>query len=239
MASSADTICTMKVFEVTLGKNTSDGPGPSGITIKFALSAEPRGDTDMDELQATDGVISATEVAVSALGPSPQVTRLLISPINSTANVVSKDLTFENLWGVLLHRINFFSKLAADIPEVFLVQYRGFSISTPRRFAHMHPWLGQLCPLRTRSGCCWVLLLVLIAGHDFKQVVNQENCDERTIRLVGTMSDALTFVHNAEPFKVVKTQSKTVTRLIQQVTECGYFITAYTKHKNLCQSPFG
>ena len=51
------------------------------------------------------------------------------------------------------------------------------------------------------------------------------------------MSDVLAFVHDAEPLKTIKEHIKTITLLIQQVTECGYFITEYVKQRNFCQSP--
>jgi len=51
------------------------------------------------------------------------------------------------------------------------------------------------------------------------------------------MSDVFAFVSDAEPLKAVKAHIKTITLLIQQVTECGYFITEYAKGKNFCQSP--
>ena len=50
------------------------------------------------------------------------------------------------------------------------------------------------------------------------------------------MSDVLTFVHDAEPLKAIKVHIKTITLLLQQVAECGYFITEYAKQKNFCQS---
>ena len=53
------------------------------------------------------------------------------------------------------------------------------------------------------------------------------------------MSDVWTFVHDAEPLKAIKEHIKTITLLIQQVTECGYFITEYAKQKNFCQLLFG
>ena len=68
-------------------------------------------------------------------------------------------------------------------------------------------------------------------------LVNQKNRDEQVIRLAGTMSDVFTFVHDAEPLKAIKQHIKTITLLLQQVTECGYFITEYAKQKNFCQSP--
>ena len=51
------------------------------------------------------------------------------------------------------------------------------------------------------------------------------------------MSDTFAFVRDAEPLKAIKEHIKTITLMIQQVTECGYFITEYAKQKNFCQSP--
>jgi hypothetical protein len=66
-------------------------------------------------------------------------------------------------------------------------------------------------------------------------LVGQKNRDDQIVRLAGTMSDVLTFVHDAEPLKAIKEHIKTIKLLIQQVTECGYFITEYAKQKNFCQ----
>ncbi|KAF8549975.1 WD40 repeat-like protein, partial [Imleria badia] len=63
-------------------------------------------------------------------------------------------------------------------------------------------------------------------------LVNQKNRDDQIMRLAGTMSDVFAFVHDAEPLKAIKAHIKTITLLIQQVTECGYFITEYAKQKN-------
>ena len=52
------------------------------------------------------------------------------------------------------------------------------------------------------------------------------------------MSDVFTFVHDAELLKKIEAHIKTITLLVQQVTECGYFIAEYTKQKNFCQSSF-
>ena len=68
-------------------------------------------------------------------------------------------------------------------------------------------------------------------------LVNQKNRDEHIVRLAGTMSDVLTFVHDAEPLKAIERHMVAITLLTQQVTECGYFITEYAKQKNFCQSP--
>ena len=58
------------------------------------------------------------------------------------------------------------------------------------------------------------------------------------IRLASTMSDVFAFVHDAEPLKAIKAHVKTITLLIQQVAECGYFITEHTKQKDLCPLSF-
>ena len=67
-------------------------------------------------------------------------------------------------------------------------------------------------------------------------LVDQKDRDGQVIQLAGTMSDVYAFVHDAEPLKAIKAHMQTVTLLIKQVTECGYFITEYTKQKSFCQS---
>lgn len=47
------------------------------------------------------------------------------------------------------------------------------------------------------------------------------------------MSDAFTFVHDAEHLRAIEANMKTIVLLIQQVTECGYFIAEYAKKKGL------
>ena len=69
-------------------------------------------------------------------------------------------------------------------------------------------------------------------------LVEQNNCDGEMIHLVCTMNDVLGFVHDAEPLKKIKVHVKTIMLLIQQVMECGYFNTEYTKRKNFCLSSF-
>ncbi|KAF8549383.1 hypothetical protein OG21DRAFT_1500452 [Imleria badia] len=63
-------------------------------------------------------------------------------------------------------------------------------------------------------------------------LVNQKNRDEQIVRLAGTMSDVFAFVDDAEPLKHIKKHIKIIELLIQQVTECGYFIAEYAKRKN-------
>lgn len=56
--------CSKRLF-------SSDGSVLSGITIKFALAAEPHGDVNVDQRQATDAVNRDTEV-FGMLGPTPE-----------------------------------------------------------------------------------------------------------------------------------------------------------------------
>ena len=50
------------------------------------------------------------------------------------------------------------------------------------------------------------------------------------------MSDVYAFVHDAAPLEAIKAHMQTITLLINQVAECGYFITEYIKQKSFCQS---
>jgi hypothetical protein len=54
------------------------------------------------------------------------------------------------------------------------------------------------------------------------------------VRLAAMMSGALDFVNDAEPLKAIKTHMMTITLLIRQVMEFGYFIAKYAQQKNLC-----
>ena len=49
------------------------------------------------------------------------------------------------------------------------------------------------------------------------------------------MNDVLTFVHDAEPLKAIEAHVEGITLLIQQVTECGYFVADYMR-PDFCQS---
>jgi len=51
------------------------------------------------------------------------------------------------------------------------------------------------------------------------------------------MGDVFTFIHDADPLKAIERHIKTITLLIQQVTECGYFIADYAKDNYFCGSP--
>ena len=65
-------------------------------------------------------------------------------------------------------------------------------------------------------------------------LVNQQNRDDRVVRLAGTMSDVFSFVEDAEPLRAVETHKEPIKLLLQQVTECGYFIAEYAKQNSFC-----
>lgn len=108
----------VKVLEEPLDKDTSIGKmNSSRVEIKFALTAEKRGDIGADELQATDAINRVTEM-ISTFGPTSQIIGAVDSAINTGANVVTKAQTFENTWGVLLQRIDLFNQIVAGIAKV-------------------------------------------------------------------------------------------------------------------------
>ncbi|KAH0834198.1 hypothetical protein J3R83DRAFT_11510 [Lanmaoa asiatica] len=214
MIYSTNTISMIKVLEEPLDKDTSD---TRMHTIKFALTTETRGDIGADELQAIDAVNRATEM-ISAFGPTPQVVGLVDSAINTGTNVVTEVQTFENTWGVLLQRMSLFNKIVARIAEI-------------------HPYTSLAWSVISAADQVRLLLNILISVLITRFVptqvlVNQQNRDDRVIRLAGSMSDVFTFVENADPLKAVKAHRESIKILIQQVTECGYFIAEYAKQNN-------
>ena len=113
-----DIVVMIKVLEKNIGKDTSDGFDPSGMTIKFALADVSREGVNADDLQVADAVTKANE-GVSALGATPPVVGLMNSAVDTATNVVTKVQTFENTWGVLLQRMKLFNKIVAGIAQVF------------------------------------------------------------------------------------------------------------------------
>ena len=76
----------------------------------------------------------------------------------------------------------------------------------------------------------------LIMPHN-QVLMNQKNRDQRIIRLAGAMRDAFDFTQDAKPLREkVEKHDKTITLLLQQVTECSHFISDYSKSNSFCQS---
>ena len=109
------------VLEVSLGGGTSDPPERSGITIKFTLAVEARGDVNANELQATDAVNRATE-AISALSPTPQIVGQVDSAMGTGTKVATELQTVENAWDVLLNRTDLFDQIMGGVAEVSGIQ---------------------------------------------------------------------------------------------------------------------
>jgi len=105
------------VLECTF-RDTSDKSGLPGLTITFALAAEPRADIDADERQATDAVVRATEAA----NPLSSTPAAIASAVDAGTNVVTEVQTFETTWGVLLQRIELFNRIVTDVAQVFRAQ---------------------------------------------------------------------------------------------------------------------
>ena len=121
---STDANSAIKVLEDTLhvGKDTPDGSDLSGVTIKFTLAAEPRGDVDEDKRQATDAVARATATVIP-LSSTPTAVGLLSSAVNAGTNVVTEVQTFETTWGILLQRLELFNKIVDGFAQVCGKQY--------------------------------------------------------------------------------------------------------------------
>jgi hypothetical protein len=135
-----------------LGGGSSNASVRSGITIKFALTAEPRGVANANELQATDAAKKATG-AVSALRPTPQIVGQVDSAISASTKVATELQTFENTWNVLLKRMDSFNKIVAGIAEVSGIQHLAPSSSECRIDSFVYI-VGLVCDLGREPGLC-------------------------------------------------------------------------------------
>ena len=59
--------------------------------------------------------------------------------------------------------------------------------------------------------------------------------DDRIVHLVDVMTDAIAFVDTVDALSRIQARREAVLSLIQQVTECGYFVTSYTQQKRFCE----
>ena len=65
--------------------------------------------------------------------------------------------------------------------------------------------------------------------------MNQEGHDNKVTALASAMNDVFAFVHGVDCLKTIEKHRKSVVLLIQQMTECSYFVAEYTKRKNFCE----
>ena len=114
------------------------------------------------------------------------------------------------------------------------------SVQPPGSLAYLkiHPYMSLAWSVISAvNKVCLSLTICGIPDRRFAQVlINQKNRDEHIIRLASTMSDVFTFVDDTESLKKIKKHEKTITLILQQVTECGYFVADYTKPNSFCQS---
>ena len=138
------------MFEVLLG--TSNAPEHLGITIKFALAVETRGDAEANKLQATDAVKKAT-AAISAFCPTPQIVGQVDLVIGTSTQVATQLQTFENTWNVLLTRMALFNKIVGGIAEVSGIQRLSPSLSECRIDSSIYV-VGLVCDISRKPGLC-------------------------------------------------------------------------------------
>ncbi|KAF8547698.1 hypothetical protein OG21DRAFT_1424309 [Imleria badia] len=69
-----------------------------------------------------------------------------------------------------------------------------------------------------------------------KVLVEQKKRDDQIVRLAGVMNDVFSFVEDTKPLQTIERSLNTITLLMKQVAECGYFITAYAKDNFLIRT---
>jgi hypothetical protein len=225
------------VFESPLANSivTSNVSDLSGITIKFVVASAPRDAPNAEEFQAqaVHAITEATE-DINALA-TPATVGLLGSAVNAESQVLNTVNMFDNVWGGLLERIELFNTIVAGIAEVFCC-----SVSTPCDLMaiQIHPYASlawSVISAATRVRLV-ISLLSNCSSCCTQVLVDQKNRDKRIIQLAATMKDVFSFLDDAEPLKAINTHIRTMTLLLQQVTECAFFITGYAKQKDFCQS---
>lgn len=122
-----DASSSIKVLEDQLRNDTSDQSDFSGIMIKFALAAEPRGHVNVEERQAIQAVTAASE-AVNLLDSTPAAIGLLSSAVGTGTRVATAIQALETtrVWHVLMQRIKLLDGIVTDITEVFGAQRLDF-----------------------------------------------------------------------------------------------------------------
>ena len=67
-----------------------------------------------------------------------------------------------------------------------------------------------------------------------KIILAQNDRDKGIDHLVGTMNDTYAFVYETEPLRKIESHERIIVLIMQQTTECGYFIRDYAKKKEFC-----
>ena len=114
---------------------------------------------------------------------------------------------------------------------------RGIWFSISRRShslhaAQIHPYASLAWSVISAANkvCRFIFAPLLVSSCCPIQVlINQKNRDDRIVRLSGTMSDTFSFVDDIKFMKEIGKHVETMMQLLQQATECGYFIAQYAK----------
>ncbi|KAN0085996.1 Quinonprotein alcohol dehydrogenase-like superfamily [Tylopilus felleus] len=100
-----------------------------------------------------------------------------------------------------------------------------------RRLERLDKVVTGLAEIHPYASLAWS---VISAAN--KVLINQKNLDDRIVRLSGTMSDAFSFLDDIKFMTEIGKHAETITQLLQQVTECGYFIAQYAKDNFLTRT---
>ena len=79
-----------------------------------------------------------------------------------------------------------------------------------------------------------VLLKLLVADEDIQEVQNQVELDTNVMSLAEIINDTFDIVEKADELRR-ESKSKIIMRMIQQTTECAWFVRDYMKIENFCK----
>jgi hypothetical protein len=80
-------------------------------------------------------------------------------------------------------------------------------------------------------------LLLILRVNLVQIVLNQKERDENLGHLLEMMADAYAFVLEADPVKKIESHKHIVAMIVQQTTECSYFIREYAMTQSFSTSP--
>jgi DNA-binding ferritin-like protein len=79
-----------------------------------------------------------------------------------------------------------------------------------------------------------ILSKLLVADEDIQEVQNQIELDTNVMSLAEIINDTFDIVEKADELRR-ESKSKIIMRMIQQTTECAWFVRDYMKIENFCK----
>jgi hypothetical protein len=79
-------------------------------------------------------------------------------------------------------------------------------------------------------------LLLTLRIDLVQSILHQKERDDNVGHLLEVMADAYAFVLEAEPVKKIESHKRIVTVMVQQTTECSYFIREYATNASFSMS---